>query len=325
MNNIFNINCIYKDQILKEKNHIFIIIDIETCNGRKLHDNAVINIAFMFVGVDYIFKTYCKPDENITWRYLDENQKQLYNQLILKEDIKNTPNLKDVLIQFNKIIHYENNLIPILLAHNSGTESSILNYCYRYYNIKLDEVLWCNTMNKKILEKDKLEFFVNNFEIEKTLKFHYAENDVYYLNKCLLKKHTSYKFLIPKILEVAYKFNENPRYFKIIKKYEKYLKNNNNTNEKQKIEDTKFYEFIIKGEEKIKSIYKYDIIMLERYYRIIQFMNINDENFIIKSKITPKDILELKDEDYNNFIEIIKNKFVITEKYNSFLKNKYMS
>lgn len=321
MNNIFNINSIYKDKILKEKNYIFIIIDIETCNGRKLNDNAIINIAFMFFGVDYIFKTYCVPDKNITWKYLDENQKQQHDQLITKEDLKNAPNLKDVLIQFNKII--DDKLTPILLAHNSGMETSMLNYCYDYYNIVLDNVLWCNTINKKIFSKKSLEVLVDELQIIKSLKFHYADNDVYYLNKCLLKKFNSYEKLIPKVVDVSYKYENNDgysrRYYEVINCYEKYLKNNYVLNKKIKIEDTKIYKVLMEGKENLELKYN-NRIYSERYYRIVQIMNINDENFIIKSKISPYYILELKDKDYNEFINIIKNKFLITEKYNAFIE-----
>lgn len=188
--------------------------------GKNLYDNAIINIAFMFIGTDYIFKTYCRPDYNITWRYLNKTQK--HDQLIKKEDVEYSPILKNVLLEFNKIIHYEDKYIPIILSHNSGYESSILNYCYEYYGIKLDKVRWCNTANKKILKMAKLEKLVEELKINKTLTFHYAESDVYYLNKCILKKYNIYnEELINKFIEISYEYDKHKKYNIIMKKYKK--------------------------------------------------------------------------------------------------------
>lgn len=101
-----------------------------------------------------------------------------------------------------------------------------------------------------------------------------------------------------------------------MKKYENYLNmNNENKNKNINIEDTDFFKFLIKGKEKIgtRNIFYYN-----RYYRIIDFMNIDDEGFIINSGITPIYILELRDEEYIKFMNIIKDKFLITEKCNKY-------
>jgi hypothetical protein len=313
---IFNIDNINKDKIIKKEKYIFILLDIETCNGSRSYDNAIINIAFMFIGTDYIFSSYCKPDNNITWRYLDEKQKQKHDQLILKEDVENSPILEKVLLEFNKIIHYDDNFIPIILSHNSGYESSILNYCYEYYDIKLDKVKWCNTANKEILKMAKLEKLVEDLKITKTLKFHYAENDVYFLNKCILKKYNTYnENLINKFIEISYEYDKHKKYNILIKKYENYL-NTKNKNKNINIESTDFFKFLIEGKEKLDYKKEY---YSKRYYRIIEFLNIDDDNFIVNSGITPIYILELRDDEYNKFMNILKNKFSVKETYNKYL------
>lgn len=58
----------------------------------------------------------------------------------------------------------------------------------------------------------KLEKLVEELKINKTLTFHYEENDVYYLNKCILKKYNIYnEKLINKFIEISYEYDKHKK------------------------------------------------------------------------------------------------------------------
>jgi hypothetical protein len=48
--NIFNINKIDKKEIYIKEKYCFILIDTETCNGFDRENNAIVQLAFMFLG-----------------------------------------------------------------------------------------------------------------------------------------------------------------------------------------------------------------------------------------------------------------------------------
>lgn len=202
--NIFNINKINKNDILIKNKHCFILIDTETCNGIDKENNAIVQLAFNFLGTDYIFNSYCKPNENIPWRIKYER----YIPTITKEKVHNSPLLKNVLISFNNIIHCLNNVNPILIAHNSCFDKDILELCFNNYSINLYDVTWCNTMNKLFFNiKDENNKYIKSLEkIYKNLfhgsntEFHNAKNDVEILYNCLLKVHKNDDTIISIVL-----------------------------------------------------------------------------------------------------------------------------
>lgn len=140
---IFDLNKINKDDIYIKNNHCFILIDTETCNGFDRKNNAIIQIAFKFIGTNYIFNSYCNPDDSIYWK----NDYKNFIPKINKENVNNSPNLKEVLLSFKNTINCINDIIPVLIAHNSSFDKNMLELCFNYYNIELGVVKWCNTMN----------------------------------------------------------------------------------------------------------------------------------------------------------------------------------
>lgn len=201
---IFDINNVDKKDISIKNKSCFIIIDTETCNGIDKKNNAIVQLAFKFIGTDFIFNSYCKPNENIPWRTKYER----YIPTITKEKVNDSPFLKNVLISFNNIINCLDDINPIFIAHNSDFDKDILELCFNNYNIKLHKLGWSNTMDKSFFDlKDKNNKSIKSLEkISKYLfkdlniEFHNAKNDVENLYNCLLKVHKDDEKIISIVL-----------------------------------------------------------------------------------------------------------------------------
>lgn len=323
--NIFDINKINRENIYIKDKYCFILIDTETCNGFDRKNNAVIQLAFMFLGTNYIYNSYCKPGNDICWK---EDYKKFIPK-IKKEDVNNSPSLNNVLISFNNIIHILDDITPILVAHNSSFDKYMLNMCFEYYDIKLNSVKWCNTLNKLFFDmKDENNKNIRSLEkITKYLfqdlyiNFHDAKNDVENLNNCLLKVHQDNE----KISSIVLKSIKNNDYNEdiFLLEYESIIKNFNeicisdtkkdNINELNYI---KIYKDVLKKEKEI-SKYK-DIIK----NKIIEFLNknnnylcINDEEVFLNEynmkQLDSKKIKEEHPEIYDKYIKNIKYKKLI--------------
>lgn len=326
--NIFDINKIDKKNIYVREKYCFILIDTETCNGFDRKNNAIIQLAFMFLGTDYIYNSYCKPENFICWK---EDYKK-FTPKIKKEDINNSPSLKDVLISFKNIIHCLDNIIPILIAHNSSFDKYMLNMCFEYYNINLDPVKWCNTMNNLFFNiRDENNKSIKSLEkITKYLfqdlyiDFHDAKNDVENLNNCLLKIHKNNEEISSIVLKSIKNNNYKEDIF--LSEYESILKNFNdicildtkniNVNELNCI---KIYKDIL---EKEKEISKYKNIIKNKVIELLNnnnnYLCINDEEISLNEyNMKQLDSKKIKDEHpdiYNKYIKDVKYKKLIIKK-----------
>jgi DNA polymerase III epsilon subunit-like protein len=150
----------------------------------------------MFLGTNYIYDTYSKPDDSIPW--MTENKHFISN--ITKNTVKKSPNLENVLLSFLEIISDFNNINPIFIAHNSSFNKDILNLCFDFYNIKCKYNKWCNTMNKDFfnVRGDNGKFIRSLKKISKNLLneneykndiLNNSKYDIFILYKCLLKIH----------------------------------------------------------------------------------------------------------------------------------------
>lgn len=280
IDNIFDINNINKDDILikydKYNNkYCFIILDIETCNGILRENNSIVQLSFMILGTNYIYDTYAKPDKSIPWMV----NNKYYKSRITNDTVKNSPELKDVLLSFLNIILNIDNVEPIFIAHNSSFDKSILELCFKFYDINYKYNKWCNTMKKEFFyirdEKGKFIKSLKNIS-EKLLNekkyenivLHNSKNDVYILYKCLLKIHKCddkissivFKFVIDidKCIDKKSENDINNRIF--IKNFRDILKN---------VDDFCFYN---NGRKNISNI-------IDEYYNII-----NEEKELLKRK-----------------------------------------
>ena len=227
--NVFNINNIIKEDVLikqdkNNKKYYFIIINLETCNGISRKNNSIVQLSFMILGTNYIYDTYSKPDESIPW--MVGNKYFISN--ITKNTVKYSPNLKDVLLSFLKIISIFNNIEPIFIAHNSSFNKDILKLCFDFYNINFEYDKWCNTMNKDFFNiRDNNGKFIKSLKkIEKILlneneqiNLNNSKNNLYILYKCLLKIHKcddKISFIIFKSMNIDEKIDNNNEDSKII-------------------------------------------------------------------------------------------------------------
>lgn len=172
------------------------IINTETCNGFNRENNSIVQLSFMFLGTNYIYDSYAKPDESIPWLF----NNKYYTPDITKNTVKESPDLKIVLLSFLNIIS-NIDIEPIFIAHNSSFDKNILELCFKFYNIKYGYNKWCNTMlkeffdirneNGKLIKSLKgISLKILNQEYKKII-LHNSKNDVFILHKCLLKIHNS--------------------------------------------------------------------------------------------------------------------------------------
>lgn len=321
---IFDLNKINKDDIYIKNNHCFILIDTETCNGFDRKNNAIIQIAFKFIGTNYIFNSYCNPDDSIYWK----NDYKNFIPKINKENVNNSPNLKEVLLSFKNTINCINDIIPVLIAHNSSFDKNMLELCFNYYNIELGVVKWCNTMNTSFFNiKDEnkkniksLEKITKHLLQEENINFHNAEDDVKNLNNCLLKIHKNNENIVLIVLKMLDSYEKIDKTFLL--EYKNILENFNEfcdfnpKNTVNNIEIINLYEDILKKEKEItncKNIIKNKIIdLLNNNNNCIYIQN----KEIILKEYTMKqlDTKKFKDECpdiYNKYIKNVKYKKVI--------------
>jgi DNA polymerase III epsilon subunit-like protein len=297
--NIFDINNINKTDILIKQDennnkYCFIIIDMETCNGISRKNNSIIQLSFMFLGTNYIYDTYTRPDDSIPW--MIENK--YFSSNITKNTIKDSPFLEYILLSFLKIISIFNDIEPIFIAHNASFNKEILEMCFNFYNIKFRYNKWCNTMNKNFFNIRN-----NNGKLIKSLKnisqtllnekgnnniiLHNSKNDLYILYRCLLKIYICDDNLSSII-------------FKTININEKDKNNNNSNEDKINISNLldKYYDIINKEEEilKDKNIIENEF---KKFLKNDDYIIINNKKIIFK-EITIKDFFEenIKKEKY---------------------------
>lgn len=192
-NKIFDINNINKKDILikydeDNNKYCFILIDVKTCNGISRKCNSIVQLSFMFLGTNYIYDSYTKPQDSIPWIV----NNKYFKSDITKNIVKFSPNLKDVLLSFLNIISSFDDTEPIFVAHNSSFDKDILKLCFNFYDIKFEYSKWCNTMNKNFFNMRN-----SNGKIIRSLKhisqtlLNEEENDfnnnLHILYKCLLK------------------------------------------------------------------------------------------------------------------------------------------
>jgi hypothetical protein len=282
----------------------------------------------MFLGTDYIYSSYCKPDDTIPWKEYYKN----FIPKIKKEDVNNSPHLKDVLISFKNIIYCIDNITPILIAHNSQFDKYMLNVCLNYYDIRLENVEWCNTMNNLVFNiKDENNKSIKSLEkITKYLfkdshsVFHNAKNDVENLNNCLLKIHKNNENITSIILKLIKNNKHEDDLFLL--EYKNILENFNEfcNLDLKNIDDDKskyinLYKDIL---EKEKEISKYKNIIKDK---IVNLLNSNNNHLYINNKevllneynMKKLDSKKIKDnypDIYNKCIKEIKyNKIIIKE------------
>ena len=65
----------------------------------------------------------------------------------------------------------------------------------------------------------------------------------------------------------------------------------------------------MEGEKYFKRKYSDRPSYIKRIDRINDFLNIDDNYFIINSKITPEEIIKLSDEEYNELIKLLNKYF----------------
>lgn len=328
-NNIFNVNNIDKTNIFVKNNYCFILIDTETCNGFDRKDNAIIQLAFKFLGTNYIFNSYCKPDESISWMINNKN----FISKIKKEDVINSPELKDVLLSFKDVIYCIKDITPIFVAHNSSFDRDMLNLCLKYYNMDLGYVKWCNTMNKLFFNiKDENNKNIRSLEnITKYLfkdlyiNFHDAKNDVENLNNCLLKIHKNNDKIISIIMNIVEAKNKEEDSFLL--EYKNILDNFNefcnlnvthiNVNNSDYIN---LYKDIL---EKEKEITKYKNTIKSKIIKLLEHNNNyldtdNKEIFLNEYNMKQLDSKMIKDSYPDVYYKCVKNikykKIIMKEK-----------
>lgn len=327
--NIFNINKIDKKDVYIKENYCFILIDTETCNGFDRRNNAIVQLAFMFLGTNHIYNTYCKPDDTIPWK---ENYEK-FNPKIKKEDVNNSPSLKDVLISFKNIIYYIDNVTPILIAHNSQFDKNMLNICLDYYNIKIEQIKWCNSMNNLIFNiKDEnnksiksLEKITNYLFKDSYLDFHNAKNDVENLYNCLLKVHDNNEKITSKILKIIKKNNKDEEdlflleYKNILENFNEFCNFDVKNIDINELEYINLYENVLQKEKEIskfKNMIKDKIIKLLKDNNNYLYSN-NKEVLLNEYNMRQIDSKKIKDkypDIYNECIKEIKyNKIIIKE------------
>jgi DNA polymerase III epsilon subunit-like protein len=313
MDNIFNINNINKEDILIKSDNFnnkycFIIIDTETCNGFDRTNNAIIQLSFMFLGTDYIYDSYAKPDISIPWML----KNKYYKSNITKNTVKNSPELKIVLLSFLNIISNINNIEPIFIAHNSSFDKTILELCFKFYDMKYENNKWCNTMIKDIFNiRDENGKFIKSLKgisreiLDKeydNIILHNSKNDVFILHKCLLKTYNSddkissiiLKITTNKDIKKKYEIDINNKIF--IKDFKDILKNvdefcfhkNRKTNISNLIDE---YYNIINEEEKILKRKNKIENEFKIYLKNDNYIIINNKKIIFK-EITFKDFIE---------------------------------
>lgn len=297
--NIFDINNINKTDVLIKQDennnkYCFIIIDMETCNGISRKNNSIIQLSFMFLGTNYIYDTYTRPDDSIPWMIANK----YFSSNITKNTIKDSPFLENILLSFLKIISIFNDIEPIFIAHNASFNKEILEMCFNFYNIKFGYNKWCNTMNKNFFNIRN-----NNGKLIKSLKnisqtllnekgnnniiLHNSKNDLYILYRCLLKIYICDNNLSSII-------------FKTININEKDKNNNNSNEDKINISNLldKYYDIINKEKEilKDKNIIENEF---KKFLKNDDYIIVNNKKIIFK-EITIKDFFEvnIKKEKY---------------------------
>lgn len=327
--NIFNINKIDKKDVYIKENYCFILIDTETCNGFDRRNNAIVQLAFMFLGTNHIYNTYCKPDDTIPWK---ENYEK-FNPKIKKEDVNNSPSLKDVLISFKNIIYYIDNVTPILIAHNSQFDKNMLNICLDYYNIKIEQIKWCNSMNNLIFNiKDEnnksiksLEKITNYLFKDSYLDFHNAKNDVENLYNCLLKVHDNNEKITSKILKIIKKNNKDEEdlflleYKNILENFNEFCNFDVKNIDINELEYINLYENVLQKE---KEISKFKNMIKDKIIKLLKdnnnYLYSNNKEVLLNEynmrKIDSKKIKDKYPDIYNECIKEIKyNKIIIKE------------
>lgn len=315
IDNIFNINNINKEDILIKydkynKKYCFIILDIETCNGILRENNSIIQLSFMFLGTNYIYDTYAKPDNSIPWMV----NNKYYKSDITKDTVKNSPELKYVLLSFLNIILNLDDIEPIFIAHNSSFDKSILELCLKFYDIKYKYNKWCNTMRKDFFDiKDENGKFIKslknislkllNEKKYENIVLHNSKNDVYILYECLLKMHKSddkissiiFKIVIDISNKSVNRKSENDNKV-FIKNFKDILKNVDEfcyyKNRKNNISDiiNEYYNVI--NEEK-KILKRKNVIenQIENILKNKNYIIVNNKKIMFK-EITFKDFIE---------------------------------
>lgn len=327
--NIFNTNKIDKKDIYIKENYCFILIDTETCNGFDRRNNAIVQLAFMFLGTNHIYNTYCKPDDTIPWKERYEK----FSPKIKKEDVNNSPSLKDVLISFKNIIYYIDNVTPILIAHNSQFDKNMLNICLDYYNIKIEQIKWCNSMNNLIFNiKDENNKSIKSLEKitkylfkDSCLDFHNAKNDVENLYNCLLKVHDNNEKITSKILKIIKKNNKDEEdlflleYKNILENFNEFCNFDVKNIDINELEYINLYENVLQKEKEIskfKNMIKDKIIKLLKDNNNYLYSN-NKEVLLNEYNMRQIDSKKIKDkypDIYNECIKEIKyNKIIIKE------------
>jgi DNA polymerase III epsilon subunit-like protein len=307
--NIFDINNINKKDVLVKQDennnqYCFVIIDIETCNGISRKINSIIQLSFMFLGTDYIYDTYTKPDISIPWMI----NNKYYKSDITKNTVKNSPELKSALLSFLNIF-LNLDIEPIFIAHNSSFDKDILNLCFKFYNIEFKYNKWCNTMRK-----DFFNIRDNNGKLIKSLKNiskkllndkniipHNSKNDVYILYKCLLKIHNCDDEISSIIFKIVINTNIGE-------------KNKNSANNQIFIN---YFKDILKNIDEFcfnKNIKVNISDLVDKYYNII-----NEEKDLLKRKSIIKD--EIKNSLKENNYIIVGNKKIMFKEIT--IKEKY--
>lgn len=303
---LFDIEKINVKDVLLNNNVFFVFVDIERTNGIFIDDyNAIFQLAFKIIGTNNIYQTYCKPDDTISWKK---------HVMVKKEIANNGPPLKYVIINFFDFIYKISEMFnckPIFISHNKSYDKNILKHCLKYYNLNIDIPNWCDTKYQFFYLRDennkliyKLDDLIDKLKIKRDMERHIAANDIEYLHKCLLKIYHNNEKLSNLIIKIVNKELKNKiyknmtkRYNIIINKYETYkinkcikiFKNND-------ITKTTFYHIKMEGEKYFKRKYS---------DRINDFLNIDDNYFIINSKITPEEIIKLSYEEYNELIKLL--------------------
>lgn len=295
MDDIFDTNKINKSDILikhdeKYNKYCFILIKLDTCNGISRKNNSIVQLSFMFLGTTHIYNTYSNPDESIQWNIGNK----YFKPMITKDTVKNSPNLKNVLLSFLNIISKLNDIEPIFVAHNASFYKSIIQSCFNFYNIKCEYDKWCNTMNK-----DFFNIRDNNGKLIKSLKkiseklldddnivLYDSKDKLSILYKCLLKNH----HCDDKISIII---------FKTIKiKTKNYNFNNYEINNINIIELLNEYYYVI---DKEKEILNYKNIIENKFKNILKNKDyiIIDNKKIMFKEICFKDFVEEKMKEKN--------------------------
>jgi hypothetical protein len=208
----------------------------------------------------------------------------------------------------------------------------MLNICLNYYDIKLEHVEWCNTMNNLIFNiKDKNNKSIKSLEkITKYLfkdshsDFHDAKNDVENLYNCLLKIHGNNENITFIILKLI-KNNKHEddlfllEYKNILENFNEFCNLDLKNIDINKSKCINLYKDIL---EKEKEISKYKNIIKDKIINLLKSNNnhlyINNKEILLNEynmkQLDSKKIKDNYPDIYNECIKEIKyNKIIIKE------------